>query len=166
MSAVYAEQHIRQSRERNFVVSGFPVSAGCDDKTAIEHLCSKELNIKPNIRSCHRLGKQIQGKVQPVLVSLQSTDEASSVIGNAKNLRKSSDPFVKAKVYINSDLTKAQSAAAYKIRCQRRMRASVRQSSQPGDRQSALEQAMGNMQDHSTLKVDASPFVPNVSRDP
>jgi len=164
MSAVYAEQHIRQSRERNFVVSGFPVSAGCDDKTAIEHLCSKELNIKRNIRSCLRLGKQIQGKVRPVLVSLQ----ASSVIANAKNLRKSSDLFVKAKVYINADLTKAQSAAACKIRRQRRMRALVKQTSQPGDRKSALEQAVGNMQDHSMLKVEASPFVPNggVSRDP
>ena len=167
MSAVYAEQHIRQSRERNFVVSGLPVSAECDDKTAVEHLCSKELNIKPNIRSCLRLGKQIQGKVQPVLVSLQSTDEASSVIANAKNLRKSSDPYVKAKMFINADLTKAQSAAAYKIRCQRRMRASVRQSSQPGDRQSPLEHAVGTVLDHSTLKVEASPFVPNggVSRD-
>ena len=50
-SAVYVEQHIKQSRERNFVVSGFPVSAGRDDKPAIEHLCSKKLNNKPNIRS-------------------------------------------------------------------------------------------------------------------
>jgi len=168
MSAVYAEQHIRQSRERNFVVSGLPISAECDDKTTIEHLCSKELNIKPNIRLCLRLGKQIQGKVQPVLVSLQSTDEASSVIANAKNLRNSSDPFVKAKVFINADLTKAQSAAAYKIRCQRRMRASARQSSQPGDRQSPLEHAMGNTLEHRSLKVEANPFVPNggVSRDP
>jgi len=155
MSAVYVEQYIKQSRERNFVVSGLPVSPGRDDKTAIEHLCCKELNIKPNIRSCLGLGKQMEGKVQPVLVSLQSTDEASLVIANAKNLRKSKDPLVKAKVYINADLTKAQSAAAYKIRCQRRKRALARQSYQSGDSQSVSEQAVGNTQDHSVHNDDA-----------
>ena len=68
---------------------------------------------------------------------------------------------MKAKVYINADLTKAQSIAAYKICYQRRKRALARLSYQPGDSQSASGQAMGNMQDHSALNVEACPFAPS-----
>jgi len=120
MTAVYTEQHTLESRAKNFVVSGLPDSTDVDDKTAVEQLCHTEMNIRPNIRSCRRLGKRVVGKVQPVLVSVYTVDEASSVISNAKRLRKSTDLLVKSQVFINPDLTKAQSAAAYELRCQRR----------------------------------------------
>ena len=74
--------------------------------------------MQPCIRSCHQLGSRVEGKVQPILVSLHIADEAASVISKAKQLRKSADLLVKRQVYINPDLTK--SAAAYELRCQRR----------------------------------------------
>ena len=120
LSAVYSERHTSDTRAKNFVVSGLPVNSDVDDKTAVEQLCQTEMNIRPNIRSCRRLGKRVEGKVQSVLVSVYTVDEASSVISNAKQLRKSNDSLVKGQVFINADLTKAQSAAAYELRCQRR----------------------------------------------
>ena len=120
LSAVCVEQQKQESRAKNFVVSGLPVGSNDDVKKAIDQLCEKELNMQPCIRSCRQLGRRVEGKVQPILVSLHTVDEAASVISKAKQLRNSADPLVKRQVYINPDLTKAQSAAAYELRCQRR----------------------------------------------
>jgi len=120
LSAVYSDMKEQETRSKNFVVSGLPVSPDNEDKTVVEALCEKELCVKPNIRSCRRLGKSIQGKVQPILVSVYSKEQASSIVSSAKNLRKSDNPVVRDKIYINPDLTKAQATAAYQLRCQRR----------------------------------------------
>ena len=120
LSAVCVEQQKQESRAKNFVVSGLPVDPNDDVKKVVEQLCDKELNMQPCIRSCRKLGRRVEGKVQPILVSLHTVDAAASVISKAKQLRKSADFRVKSQVYINPDLTRAQSAAAYELRCQRR----------------------------------------------
>jgi len=164
LSTVYVEQKQQESRAKNLVISGLPVGGPDDDKTVIERLCDKELNVQPSIRSCRRLGKRVEGRVQPVLVSLNSAAEASSVISKAKMLRQSADPLVKSHVYINPDLTKAQSAAAYELRCQRRKaRDRMNQRSfavpiaQPPSTPSEFKQSTGPA---STLNTLASAFVP------
>ena len=62
------------------------------------------------MRYCRRLGKVIPGKVQPLLVTVRSEEQA---------LTQSLDPTVRDHVYFNPDLTKAQANAAYQARCQR-----------------------------------------------
>jgi len=118
LSAVCVEQQKQESHAKNFVVSGLPVDPNDDIRKAIEQLYEKELNMQPCIRSWRQLGRRVEGKVQPILVSLHTVDEAASVISKAMQLRKSADSRVKSQVYINPDLTKAQSAAAYELRCQ------------------------------------------------
>jgi len=121
-SAIYAEQQQQERRAMNFVVCGLPVTKDIDDKKAVEQLCDKEMQMQVNIRSCRRLGKQQNDKIQPILVRANTAEEAATVISNAKLLRRSEDMLVRRQVYVNADLTKAQAAAAYERRCQRRKR--------------------------------------------
>ena len=108
-------------RNRNFVIHGLQDSPGAKDKEHVQKLCETELNLKPDINTCRPLGQIIPDKVRPVLVTVRSGQQASAVILLARNLRKSYNSYVRKHVYINPDLTKAQAAAAYQARCQRRL---------------------------------------------
>jgi len=120
LSTVYRETKQQEVRSKNFVVFGLPVSPSQNDQMSVEQLCETELNLKPVISSCKRIGKRAPGKVQPLKVTVQTAEQATSVIASARNLRKSTDTYIQGNVYINADLTKAQAAAAYQARCQRR----------------------------------------------
>jgi hypothetical protein len=61
------------------------------------------------------------GKVQPLLVDLKQADQAKQLVTNAKRLRQSSVPETREKVFINPYLTRAEAAAAYQVRVQRRL---------------------------------------------
>jgi len=98
LSTVYKEKQMQQSRRKNFVVIGLPTSALVADKTSVVQLCQKELNVSPEIISCRRLGKVIPGKVQPLLVTIRSEEQA---------LTQSLDPTVRDHVYFNPHLPKA-----------------------------------------------------------
>jgi len=158
LSAVYSDMKEQETRSKNFVITGLPVDTDNEDKAVVEALCEKELRIKPNIRSCKRLGKSIPGKVQPILVSVYSKDQASSIVSSAKIIRKSDNPVVRDKVYINPDLTKAQATAAYQLRCQRRQAHAMRTgrlvTSQVSDDQATHSSLLGN----STLRPSAPEF--------
>ena len=45
---------------------------------------------------------------------------------NARRLRQSSDDFIRQNVFINTNLTRAESKAAYELRCRRRAAANAR----------------------------------------
>jgi hypothetical protein len=60
-----------------------------------------------------RLGIPQPNKPQPLLVVLRSVDYAQQIIDNAKRLRKSADPEIRRQVFINRNLTRAESEAAY-----------------------------------------------------
>jgi len=120
LSAVYSDMREQETRSKNFVVSGLAVDTNVEDKEIVEILCEKELQIKPDIKSCRRLGKNISGKVQPILVSICTKEQASKITSSARKLRKSENTLVRDRVFINPDLTKAQAAAAYELRCKRR----------------------------------------------
>jgi len=47
LSTVYKEKQLQESRNKNFVVTGLTVSTEIDDKTAVEQICQKELNVTP-----------------------------------------------------------------------------------------------------------------------
>jgi len=74
-----------------------------------------------NVVSCKRLGKPQTGRAQPLLVVCKDTNEASSTVAAARNLRRSTDPVIRNNVYINHNLTRAEARAAYEVRCQRRL---------------------------------------------
>jgi hypothetical protein len=123
LSTVYMENVERKSRRRNVVVSGLPTNTECPDQEAVIQLCKNYFNLEAEVISCRRLGKQIAGREQPLLVTLASEEQASHVILSAKLLRKSADPVVKRQVYINANLTRAESQAAYLLRYQRHVAA-------------------------------------------
>src|SRR5207245_3931853 len=74
----------------------------------------------PAAISCTRLGKPVINRPRKILVKLQSTNEAESVIRYAKALRISSDPFVSANVYINADISKEEAKLEFDKRVLRR----------------------------------------------
>lgn len=127
MSTVYSEQHEKNRRAKSIVVTGIPGAPNVNDNDAISHLCNAELGINPSIKACRRIGKPVVGKIQPILVTVNSADEAQLLISNAKKLRHSSSVEVRDSVFINPSLTRAESQAAYEERCRRRAAAAARQ---------------------------------------
>lgn len=62
----------------------------------------------------------IDGRVQPLLVTLRTEECASELLQCAPLLRKSRDEEVRKQVFINKDLTPAESLAAFNERARRR----------------------------------------------
>jgi hypothetical protein len=85
-------------------------------------LFKDEFDLVTDISVCKRLGQQVAGKIQPLLVMLSNPDHASRILSEAKKLRHSDDMLVRNQVFINPHLTKAEAMAAYEQRCQRRLR--------------------------------------------
>ena len=105
----------------SLIVTGLPPMNGKDDKNLFVDLCSSELKLTPDAVSVKRLGHAQPDKIQPLLVYCKQADEAKQIIKSAKMLRRSSDPLIRNSVFINHNLTKAEAAAAYQMRVQRRL---------------------------------------------
>ena len=97
----------------------------------VSALCQEELGFSLDIAFTKRLGKVIPDKVQPLLVYVKQVDQAKLVISSARRLRSSSQPYTRDHVYINANLTKAASRAAYELRCRRRQAESRRSAPAP-----------------------------------
>ena len=123
---MYVDIAKKTQRESNIIVSGTKPSSTQTDTQLVYNLCSTELDAQPDILHVKRLGREVAGKTQPLLVILRDADEAKSLIRNARDLRHSTILDVKNKVYINPNLTPAESAAAYQLRVQRRLSAQRR----------------------------------------
>ena len=127
MSTMYCEQHEKNKRANSLIVTGLPTMTEVNDSDIVAHLCIAEFNITPDIKNCRRIGKPIVGKPQPLLVTVNTVDEARTLISNARKLRNSADHHIRESVFINANLTKAESQAAYEERCRRRAAAATRQ---------------------------------------
>jgi hypothetical protein len=123
VSAVYSDINDQARRAANLVITGVIPEDGVGDGEFIEALLQNEFDYKPVIKKCFRLGKPLSGKIQPILITLQSKDQADFIASHAKQLRKSKNAYVQDKIFINRDLTKAQAAFEYEARCSRRLRA-------------------------------------------
>lgn len=130
VAAVYVDGQRRLNRSTNFIVSGLSPSSTRPDQNAVVDLCRQEFNELLDIVHCMRIGKLISGRVQPLLVILKTVDQAQRIIKAAKNLRQSTDPHISQYVYIAANLTKAESRAAYEVRCERRRAAERRNKKQ------------------------------------
>jgi hypothetical protein len=159
MSAVYVDLHSKSARANNIVVNGVPKMNEMDDKSLVMELCEKEFNLQPVIKLCKRLGKPVTNKTQSLLVTLDSTDHAKTILSDAKLLRKSHNDFVRENVFINADLTQAEATVAYEERCRRRRQREVRanyQHQQHQPQQQQQQHTMGSMGTHPPAPAGVS----------
>jgi hypothetical protein len=119
-SVVYREQQVVRSKARNFIISGLPISQTMTDEERVSEICRRDLRVTPDIKKCQRLGLEMPGREQKLLVITANESQASSVMTRAKFLRQSSELLIRKQVFINADLTKAESKAAYESRQRRR----------------------------------------------
>ena len=123
---MYIDQQRKKRRANNIVISGLPVTD--NDAVAVTELLRDEFEWDVtdwpgvSVAKCRRLGMQQQNKVQPLLVTLNSREQAAYYIKNARTLRASNTDIIKNSVYINADLTQSEAKAAYELRIQRKRR--------------------------------------------
>jgi hypothetical protein len=150
LSAVHVELDMKSKRSSNVVIHGLPSTPETAD-SELSHV-RDFLNVefctgvqRLNVVSCRRLGKRrgngtvetdasttaimaTPKKFQPLLVTLESSQQAKYVIDNARRLRKSVCEYTRDHIFINSDMTAAESKAAYEQRCRRREKQAARAS--------------------------------------
>jgi hypothetical protein len=120
-AAVYIEKNNKDRRANSFIVSGLPSNKStADDKRLIESLCHDEFGVSVDLIFVRRIGKETTTKPRNLLVYVRSRDQAQNIIQSAKKLRQSDDDFVRAHVFVNPNLTKAEAKAQFEIRQQRR----------------------------------------------
>jgi len=124
LAAVHQELSEKERRKSNVVVSGMQEVDGIDDVDSFSNLCETCLPVKPAVirHRCRRLGRKVEGKVRPFLVSLSSESSAAELLQCARLLRQTSDADG---IYINADLTPAEALAAFQAREKRRARRST-----------------------------------------
>jgi len=120
VAALYVDLHDKERRAANVVVSGLAADDNVPDGVQINNLFKEELDLRVAIRRVQRIGRDSNNRSRPILVTLFTDTDANCIVENAKKLRKSSNPQISSKVFINPDLTRAEMQAAYEIRCQRR----------------------------------------------
>jgi len=166
VSAVYADFEEKDRRAKNLVISGLSFSS-TPDKVTVEKLFNTEFGFHPQIVKCRRLGLPRLGRVQPVLVVLESVAYAEFLVKNAKLLRHSEDPVLRNSVFINAALTKAEVLTAYQRRCRRRELAAVRRSAdnRSADNSSVsqtipvLNTRVASADQSTTVKMLRRPFI-------
>jgi len=119
VASMYVDMELKQRRARNIVVRGMPYNN--DDFSYDTNLLADEFDLRyiPTV-SCMRIGKRDDGRdgrVQPLLVTLESRQDAAYLIANARILHQSCDTTVRQNVYISADLSPAEAKAAYDLRC-------------------------------------------------
>ena len=122
MKAVHSDLISKKRRETNVVISGLKQAKNIPDAKLFEDLLLKNLKIKESPISCRRIGTQMEGKIQPLLVVLSTAESANKIISDAKMLRNSECLYTKQHVYINRFLTKSEAEAEFDRRQQRRAR--------------------------------------------
>ena len=127
--AVYAEEAERKRRASSVVVTGLPPSSSTPDKRLFADLCHTQLGVDMDITNTKRLGQVIPGKIQPLLVALRDQQMTQQLLGVVRNLRKSTDKYVRDRIYVNPNRTRAEAEAAYQQRVQRRQTAARKSSS-------------------------------------
>jgi len=140
VAAMYIDIKRKQRRANNIVISGLPPS-DCEAAAVVKLLQSefgddKELWPGVSIARCKRLGKQQENKVQPLLVVLESREQAEYYLKNARYLRSSNNAEVRRNVYINADLTPSEAKAAFELRVKKKQHAQ-RDQSEPSQHHSA-----------------------------
>ena len=120
VAAVHVESKAIQNRAKNFVISGLHPDASLSDKNLVQQFIAGNLGRTVHVTACKRLGAPVVGRVQRLLVTVETTQQASAVIDAAKILRSSPKQEIRNTVFINPDMTPAEQRAAFEMRCRRR----------------------------------------------
>ena len=112
-AVVYADQRDKEKRAKTVVVSGLAPSQVDSDALIFQRLCVMEFGVDPTITYTRRLGAAGGKRVQPLLVGLQTVNDVSVILSQAKKLRTSANEATRNNVYINSNLTKLEGRLAY-----------------------------------------------------
>jgi len=125
VTAIHKEQMNKDRRSKTVVVSGFPEgSSASSDRENFRQLCSTELDTAPDIIYVKRLGTS-QARARPLLVAVRTSGEAANLVERSKSVNRAAATDMR-NVYINPNLSKAESKAAYVERCRRRLAAQRR----------------------------------------
>ena len=136
LSVVQKERLSSQRRSKNVVIKGLKVSTSGNDTVLASDIIYEQLEVCVDIVNTRRLGQPGNGAVQSLLVMSRNSKDADLVLSHAKDLRNTSDEYVRIKVYISADLTSAEAKAAYEQRYNVNGKPADQQySSQPGDHQ-------------------------------
>jgi hypothetical protein len=106
-----------------------------------------------DLSSTKRIGKEIATKPRHLLAYTQSRDQAVAIIQSAKKLRKSDDLFVRANVFINANLTKAEAKAQFDIRQLRRQTTNAKRN--VTSKQEHASVSLAELQSASKKSLDA-----------
>lgn len=129
VTAMYIDLSIRKQRSNNIVITGLPPAESPEHEVkAVTDLLTAEFgwdtDLWPgvSVTRCRRLGKPNEGKFQPLLVTLDTREQAEFYVKNASLLRQSSQAAIRDSVFINPDLTPSEAKAAFELRQRRRRR--------------------------------------------
>lgn len=163
VAAVYVDQALKKRHETSLVITGLQPSNSQSDANLFSAVCNAELHVQPNIVITKRFGKPANGKVQPLLVVLKHVEETRKVLSMAKTLRRSTDDAIRKGLYINPYMTRAEAAAAYQVRVQRRLKAQQHTLQTAGSRGGATA---SNSSDNEQTAIDISLSLMSVARNP
>jgi len=127
VAAVHADRRDKERRANTVIVSGLMPHSNRSDVDCFRHLTMLELGVDLQVKFTRRLGAAVGDHVQPLLVGLQSANEATDLVLRAKQLCRSTDEQVRRNVYINRNLTPMEAKFAYEERCRRRYQRSQQQ---------------------------------------
>jgi len=154
LSAVYSDLSAKNYRSTNVVISGVAPESTRADKDIVVDLIARELHIQPTVRGCKRLGKPTPGRIQLLCATLSSAVEVDQVLGSAKFLRSSTQQYIRDKVFISRDLTRAEAQAAYENRCRLRARRAAATASLPSTSMPSInDNVRGDHQHDSVLNM-------------
>ena len=134
MIAMHIDQTERKQRASSVIVSGLAENTCISDIDLFSDLCINELGIHADVSMTKRLGREIQDKIKPLLVQLKDDSQAQLLISSGKQLRHSTKEHIRNNVYINANLTKAESLAAFQLREKRRQNAAQRRDEEAANR--------------------------------
>lgn len=162
--SVHKELEDKRKRSSNVIVHGLAEVEGVADDVAFASFMESHLVVKPSFHRdrCKRLGQKVHGRIQPLLVTFNSTIAAADVLACSSSLRSTAPT-----VFINPDLTRAEAQLAYEERCKYRDRKNKNrpQNPQPPSATGNQPEIMNcNVPNPPTtrsgrkLNVDADPF--------
>jgi len=122
-------------KQKNVIVTGLPEPLECSeeqhgltDEDGFNQLCEEHLLLKPALdrKGCIRVGRTENRRDRPRRLLVHLISETSALLAAAKQLRKSDDPVIARRVYINHDLSPTEAKLAYKRRQRKRATAARR----------------------------------------
>ena len=148
LKAVHKDLMDKQQRMKNVIVRGLKPSTtpSVSDSDLFQEFCFDHLGVSLNVNHCRRVGPRTNRKIQALLVVLPSTDVIQSLLSIAKRLRESGDEYVRSNVYIGPDLTRAEAAAEFEVRENRRRSRLEKQNIVTSDKNLPKNQVQSNVQ--------------------